>query len=361
MNPSFSGVGRPMTRDPATSPSLPSYFYTHPDAFALEQAKIFTDSWHVLGHKSQLQQPGQYLVWQAFSQEILVVCGADGAIRSFYNVCSHRASPLLQGRGHVKVIACPVHCWSYDLTGQVVQARACDRNPHFRREEHGLKPVRTEEFCGFIWVNLNPDARSVRAENPDLEPLIRDVCPDVDDLVMVEEERGDLVNANWKVLIENSLECGHCPNNHPTFWRLCDGASYSTESAGNWHWHSARMKDGGAFGYAQVYPYTELRVTAGTVMQRFHRPISESQTWTIQRYFLKNPADLPLYRNGFSDENWRTDKEICENVQRGFRSGGYRQGRYMLAGDDDPQRYLDERCLHRFNLQVAEALGFPVD
>ena len=95
-------------------------------------------------------------------------------------------------------------------------------------------------------------------------------------------------------------------------------------------------------------------------MQRFHQPISESQTLTRQRYFLKDPADLPRYRNGFSDENWRTDKEICENVQRGFRSRGYCQGRYMLAGDDDAQMYLDERCLHRFNLQVAEALGFPV-
>lgn len=351
---------RPMTRDPATSPSLPSRLYVRPEAFALERTRVFEDSWHVLGHRSQLKAPGEYLVLPILDQEILVMRDGD-TLRAFYNVCSHRASPLLSGRGHVKVIVCPVHCWSYDRSGNLLQARACDKNPRFERKDHGLKAVKIEEFCGFIWVNLNMEARSVAAENPGLEALMRSICPDLDELTLVEEESGDLVHANWKVLIENSLECGHCPSNHARFWQACDGATYFTRGAGNWNWHGARMRDGSAFGYAQVYPYTELRVMAGSVLQRFHQPRSETQTFTVQRYFLKDPADLPAYRGAFSDDNWHTDKKICEDVQRGLRSRGYRQGRFMLAADDSDQAYLSEACIHRFHLQLATALGVPIE
>lgn len=360
MNRRFGDIGRPLTRDPATSPSLPSYFYVRSEAFALERSRIFENSWHVLGHRSQLSNPGQYLVGSVLDQEILILRSVDG-ISAFYNACSHRASPLLKGRGQLKTIVCPVHCWSYDLQGKLLQARTCDANPHFDRQKYGLTPVRVEEFCGFIWVNLNSAARSVAEENPGLEALFRTVCPELDELVFVDEEAGDLVQANWKVLIENSLECGHCPTNHQTFWRACDSASYRVQGAAHWNWHSAQLKDGRTFGYAHVYPYTELRVMPGSVMQRFHHPISESTTLTVQKYYLKNPADLSTYRNAFSDDNWQTDKEICQNVQRGFRSKGYRQGCYMLDNGISSQGYLSESCLHRFALLLATALEFPID
>ena len=82
----------------------------------------------------------------------------DGAINGFYNVCQHRGHKLVESAGKTNFLVCPYHAWSYDLDGQVRSARNSQNIAGFDKCEFALKPVRVEEFCGMIFVNLDQDA-----------------------------------------------------------------------------------------------------------------------------------------------------------------------------------------------------------
>ena len=80
----------------------------------------------------------------------------------------------------------------------------------FDRETICLSEVRTELFCGFVFVNLDPDAEPMAAWFPDVEEQLRAYVPAIDTLEPVEWV--EIPEAcNWKVSVENYSECYHCP------------------------------------------------------------------------------------------------------------------------------------------------------
>ena len=92
----------------------------------------------------------------------MVVRGKDGNIRAFHNVCQHRAHRLLEGSGSVSsAIVCPYHRWTYELTGELRQALHSEEVKDFPKSEICLSAVRAELFCGFVFINLDPDAESL--------------------------------------------------------------------------------------------------------------------------------------------------------------------------------------------------------
>ncbi|HQX85556.1 MAG TPA: Rieske 2Fe-2S domain-containing protein, partial [Aestuariivirga sp.] len=99
------------TVDPATSPTLPSRYYTDPKIYAAEMRLIHQKSWCYVGHVCDVAEPGRYFTDTVGEQPILVVRGQDGVIRAFYNVCQHRGHELLKGAGQLKTkgISCPYH------------------------------------------------------------------------------------------------------------------------------------------------------------------------------------------------------------------------------------------------------------
>src|SRR5262245_2293576 len=101
---------------------LPGWIYHDPDFFALEKRAIFRTSWQLVCHVNDIPAAGDYYCLDFLGESIVVVRGADGAIRSFHNVCRHRASRLLDGpRGRCSGrIVCPYHAWTYALDGRLI-------------------------------------------------------------------------------------------------------------------------------------------------------------------------------------------------------------------------------------------------
>ena len=89
---------------------------------------------------------------------IVIIRDRDGTLRAFYNVCRHRAHKLLTGEGKAARIMCPYHAWTYKLDGQLAGAPHTQHLQNFDPKAIWLEPVQVEEFCGFIYVNL--DAKS---------------------------------------------------------------------------------------------------------------------------------------------------------------------------------------------------------
>jgi choline monooxygenase len=71
--------------------SLRAPLYTDASVFAAEKERIFSRTWQVVGHGSQVAKPGDYLTAELMGEPRLLVRGNDGTLRGFYNVCRHRA------------------------------------------------------------------------------------------------------------------------------------------------------------------------------------------------------------------------------------------------------------------------------
>ena len=220
---------KPLTEDATRSYTLPAGYYTDPEIFELEKERIFYRTWQYVGPASEVAKAGDYMTTNVVDQGVFVIRGRDGELRAFYNVCQHRAHELLQGKGNVKaVITCPYHAWAYAPDGSLRTARNCEMVAGFDKKDFGLRPVRVEEFCNLVFVNLDDDAAPLAEQAPNLEASIRAFVPNYDELAFTGTGTfGDSVmQAGWKVVVDNYVECYHCGPAHPAFADMIDMACY---------------------------------------------------------------------------------------------------------------------------------------
>ncbi len=191
--------------------AMPPGVYTSPAFLEAELERIFAREWLCLGRAGALAEPGDYLTWEIAGRPVAVVRGRDGTLAAFSNVCLHRMSTLLAGRGHVRSIVCPYHAWTYNLDGSLRGAPAMTLNQAFRREDYCLPRLRCEEWLGWIFVTLDPDAAPVAERLAEVEDLIADFGMESYVETFFETHLWD---TNWKVLAENFMESYHLPVCH---------------------------------------------------------------------------------------------------------------------------------------------------
>jgi len=154
--------------------AMPSSVYTSEEFLQQELSSIFSQDWFCAGRASSLSELGDYLTLELAGQPVMVVRDRDGQLRAQSNVCLHRMSTLLEGRGNVRAIVCPYHAWTYELNGKLRGAPAMTENQSFCKKDMQLPKVRCEEWLGWIMVSLNPDATPVAEQLADVESLIED-------------------------------------------------------------------------------------------------------------------------------------------------------------------------------------------
>ena len=104
--------------------TLPQEFYTDEDIFSDEMKKIYFKQWLMVDHVSRIPNPGDYFLFNAEKESIILIRGRDNQIRAFYNVCSHRGSRIcLEEEGTKKLLVCPYHAWSFSAEGDLKSAR----------------------------------------------------------------------------------------------------------------------------------------------------------------------------------------------------------------------------------------------
>ena len=189
---------------------LAARYYTDPDVFAAEMEQVFARSWVMVGHVSQIAEPGM-IITAPVGDESVLVTNDGGRLRAMYNVCQHRGHQLVTSeRVQVDRITCPYHAWTYGLDGRLLHARG---------EQVGelcVPPVRLETQGGFMFVNLDSEALSLDQSAAGVEGELLALAPDVAERVLAARNTHE-VRANWKVVVENYNECYHCPNVHKWF------------------------------------------------------------------------------------------------------------------------------------------------
>ena len=201
--------------------TLPGRYYTDPEIFAAEQARIFESLWCCAVRSAELAAPGDFRTVQIGAESVLISRARDGGLRAFLNICRHRGARLCTTEtGSVKrAFQCPYHAWTYGLDGKLIAAPNLTSMPDIDRVEYGLRPVHLHEWLGYAWVNLADEPPSfadtvIAAATERLGSADAIANYRIDDLTVGRRIRYD-VRANWKLIIENFMECYHCATIHP--------------------------------------------------------------------------------------------------------------------------------------------------
>lgn len=189
----------------------PPEAYTSAAFLQTEQEQVFGKERVRVGRSSALANAGDYVTLDLAEQPVVVLRDHQGILRALSNVCLHRMSTLLEGRGNTRKIVCPYHAWTYLLDGALLGAPAMTRNSGFCKEDHALPPLRCEEWQGWVFVSLNPQVASVAEKLSGVLPLIADY-----NMVKYTETffETHVWDTNWKILAENFMESYHLPVCH---------------------------------------------------------------------------------------------------------------------------------------------------
>ncbi len=202
-------------------PTLPGRYYTDPQIFAAEQALIFERMWFCAARASDVPTPGAFRTVQIGTESVIVSRSRRGEVRAFLNVCRHRGARICtEDSGTVtRAFQCPYHAWTYDLDGKLVAAPNLTKMPDIDRVGYGLRTLHVREWLGYVWVSLADKPPSFEAT------VLQEVVDRLGEVANLDHYGVETlsvgrrivydVRANWKLIVENFMECYHCATIHP--------------------------------------------------------------------------------------------------------------------------------------------------
>ncbi|HUA13917.1 MAG TPA: aromatic ring-hydroxylating dioxygenase subunit alpha [Verrucomicrobiae bacterium] len=349
--------------DIARARTLPADLYVNAAIFAKEKERIFSRTWQVAGHASQVANPGDYFTTELAGEPIVLVRGLDGRLRGFYNVCRHRAGPPAEGCGSRKLFRCGYHGWTYSLDGALLSATEIDGVEDFRPEDFALVPVSVEEWFQLVFVNLDPHTPPLRQTLGEL-PQQAEKFPFAG--MKLFERRTYDMKCNWKTYVDNYLEGYHLPSVHPGLNRELDYNAYVVEpyarhvrqfspirgaqpgDAAPRRYQEAR--EDLTTDYFWIFPNWMLNCYPDNVSLNIVLPVDPERSLAIFEWYLPEKDHSSPAANAsveFSDQIQIEDVAICETVQKNLRSRSYLRGRYSIR---------QEKGVHAFHRMYAEAM-----
>ena len=197
--------------------AIDPYFYRSHLVHEQELEHLIFKSWIYALHISEIPNVGDYQLLEIGEDSIIVVRSEDGDIKAMHNVCRHRGARVCEDpQGNRKSYVCPYHGWVYHIDGTLKAARETHVMPDFDRAQHGLKPVNCVTYMGLVFINCDPNAGDLRASLDQIKAQLG--AYDLDH-AKVAHRKTYRVDANWKLAIENYLECYHCATSHRSYAR----------------------------------------------------------------------------------------------------------------------------------------------
>ena len=381
-----TAAAQTMRRRPAATPApgnpraapltgLAAQYFTDPAVFARARERIFFRAWQFACHASQTPAPGDYFAFSLCGESLFVMRGRDGNLRAFYNVCRHRGHPLVEdGGGKRATVVCPYHAWSYELDGRLRAAPNANRVPGFDKRNIRLREVKLEEFLGFVFVNLDEQAKPMDACYPGVREAALALCPDIEARALAHAFSAR-EPCNWLVAVENYNECYHCPTAHRSFAEgIIDPDSYNIalfgdERGGRCLRHESKATksarawydvSGSDYGSFYLWPAFSLQVYPGRVVNSYHwRPLQVDATEVHRAWYSVDGAvdeKLQTVIDLDRDTTFAEDLKLVSGVQRGIASRGFVPGPLMVDPNGGIGNELSIAALHGWLREAVDAV-----
>ncbi|CAN5452634.1 aromatic ring-hydroxylating dioxygenase subunit alpha [soil metagenome] len=359
---------------PATTgpllPTLAGEYYTSAELFTAEQDHIFENMWFCAVRCQDVAEAGQFKNVQVGRESVLVVRGRDGVLRAFLNVCRHRGASLCtESEGQVKRhLQCPYHAWTYALDGKLfaapnMGALKSEDGAGIDRVRYGLIPVELREWLGYAWVCLADEPPSFEDDvigevtNRLGDPTAIDHYG-IDELRVGHREIYD-VKANWKLIVENFMECYHCATIHPELVEVLPefagglaaqyfvghGAEFGPEIAGFTVDGTAGFDNLPGLAEDQERKYYAITIKPTVFVNLvpdhiiFHRmyPLAADRTvvecdWLYTGDVVAADRDVSRSVELFHRVN-QQDFDACERTQPAMSSRAYRNGGVLVPAE----------------------------
>src|SRR5438132_8660440 len=250
---------------------------------------------------------------------------------------------------------CGYHAWTYDLAGCLKAAPRSASEPNFRPADYPLLPLRVEALGPFVFVNVDRDAQPVHAYFGPLLEIIAASGVDLDTLELY--CRGEWQsNSNWKTMLENFLECYHCPIAHPGFSAAIDVRpdNYRLTAHGWFSSQVGQVRQSALEGRARV----KIHDSRGAIAQSQYHLLWPNTTISINPGFPNLSVDVwipdgPNRTTGFSEQFFAPgvseefaheliafdaqvgaeDDVLTDSVQRGLLGGMPERGRLLTNSE----------------------------
>jgi phenylpropionate dioxygenase-like ring-hydroxylating dioxygenase large terminal subunit len=349
--------------------TLPAAWYSDELVSQLERERIFVRTWQYVGHSGHVLDPGCFFVSAAGHVPVVVVRGRDGELRGFVNVCRHRGHPVMSGEGCRETFQCPYHAWTYDLDGSLRRAPRGEREPGFDPSGFSLLPVSVDTWGPFVFVNPDPAAAPLAETLGDLPALVAESGVDLGAVRFHSHHEWE-IKSNWKVAIENFLECYHCPVAHPGFSKVIDvdPDAYELSVNGTFSSQVGRIRASALTGngkgayvprgevsqaqYHFLWPNTTIDIEVGPMNIAIERWVPSGLRTTVEvtDYFFPPEVTEEQAQEviEFGTQVGIEDLALCESVQAGLDSRMVTQGRLMLES---------EKLIHDFQTKITTSLA----
>lgn len=359
-------------RTTALAPTLTSADYCSQAVFDVERERIFHAGWLYVCHTDGLPA-GTKRVFDVAGESVVVTRDLDGRPHAFANVCRHRGAELcdrgmtLATKGSIR---CAYHSWTFGLDGDLLATPRVD--DEFDRSDYGLWQHHADVWNGMVFVSL-------AAQPPALTDWLTRWTPGIEVFAglpvasyRIGARTQTVVQANWKIIIENYAECLHCAVVHPELADLiplyrsgnvvdpdhptdpvqfADGRHAFTQS-GRTELSVLPGLDGTPeYDGIAVFPNLFFDLTPTVLALTAVFPLAPDRSVVVGEYlFCADDVDRPDFDPSpeveFNELVGAQDYVVCEMVQRGvasrsFTSGGLTRKDAHVAAF--VQRYLDIR------------------
>jgi choline monooxygenase len=330
--------------------TLPSEWYVEPGLLERELELVFDRTWQYAGPVELVAEPGTFLTTRAGRVPIVVTRDEEGELNAFVNVCRHRGAEVARERnGRRRTLQCHYHAWTYGLDGRL---RSAPSTKGVDLDDVALPRVAVGTWGPLVFVNPDPEAGPLDDALGELPAIVAESGLAFD-RVSPRRSASYEIEANWKLVVDNYLECYHCPVAHPGFSKAFDVDDYTLAEYPTFSVQRTPGREAGEGLYAYLWPNFTLNVYPGpgNVSLNLFVPLGPGRTLALYEYFLADEVsdDEADEFAAFVDQVQREDTVLCESVQRGLRSGRLDRG-LLVPGREDGLRHFQDlvrRALQR--------------
>lgn len=353
-------------------PTLPGSHYYDSAHFQRELDAIWFKTWLCAGRLEEIPHRGDYFTREIGKESVLCVRGQNDEVHTYYNVCRHRGSRICgDDQGHVSqgVLFCPYHSWGYSIdNGELVKTpNIPDDLEGFDRYQYPLFGIKTEVWQGFVWINFDASAPSLANWLGLPDTFVPYLRYHLDEL-KTGAQKTYSIEANWKLIMENALECYHCSTIHPElsrctpptlprYWlhevakesRVLKHAGAMELAAGFERvgitgevqrplFRELTTDDSRRIFYFFIYPHVFFAMASDYVFLFTLWPTRPNHTvtrgyWLFEDEVLQNPLYSISDAVDFWDKTNQQDWVASELVQKGNESKAYDNGGVLIPND----------------------------